>query len=101
MSTIVIASRFGVTQRGYRPSADAETVVPDFDCEQFGTGFLGQPVNTFSSLAFVVAGVAIIARKPRHAVYGGLVALNGAGSVALHGPYPPGPTWRTTFRSWR
>jgi hypothetical protein len=62
---------------------------PDFDCERFGTGFLGQPVNTVSSLAFVAAGVAIIARNPRHLVYGSLVALNGAGSVALHGPYPP------------
>ncbi len=89
VSTIVIASRFGVTQRGDSPSGDAETVVPDFDCEQFGTGLLGQPVNTFSSLAFVIAGVAIMAQKPRHAVYGGLVALNGVGSVALHGPYPP------------
>jgi hypothetical protein len=33
--------------------------------------------------------VAIVARNPRHLVYGSLVALNGAGSVALHGPYPP------------
>ena len=68
---------------------DAGMAGPDFDCEQFGTGFLGQPVNAVSSLAFVVAGVAILARKPSHPVFGILVALNGAGSLALHGPYPP------------
>jgi hypothetical protein len=49
------------------------------------TAFIG---SAASSLAFVAAGVAIIARNPRHLVYGSLVALNGTGSVALHGPYP-------------
>jgi hypothetical protein len=89
VSTIVDESPFGVTQRGYSPSSDAETVVPDFDCERFSTELFGQPVNTVSSLAFVIAGVAILARGQKRFVYGSLVALNGAGSVALHGPYPP------------
>jgi hypothetical protein len=67
-------------------------VPPDFDCERFGEGFLGQPVNAVSSLAFVVAGAAILSggggdRRGR-TEFGLLVTAVGAGSVVLHGPYP-------------
>lgn len=67
-------------------------------CERFGDGlggWLGQPANTVTSVAFVVAGVAIVlARRgglsPAHrAWYAVLVTAVGIGSVIQHGPHPP------------
>lgn len=68
------------------------------DCERIRDGWLAQPVNALTSLAFVAAGGVVLARtwKPardRHGevlAYGAMLALVGAGSVAFHGPQPPG-----------
>jgi hypothetical protein len=61
------------------------------DCERIRAGAVGQPVNTVSSLAYVVAG-AWLARRRRGGVEG-LVPLAavaaGIGSVAYHGPGTP------------
>lgn len=66
------------------------------DCEHIGQGLLGQPVNTLSSLAYVVVGIlllwrALVARSsPRLVltVYAATVGAVGLGSVAFHGPMP-------------
>ncbi|WP_342660877.1 hypothetical protein [Rhodococcus ruber] len=60
-------------------------------CELYrGTGLVGQPAATVSSLAFVVAGLAVLARRGTASVtYGLLVVAVGAGSLVAHGPNPP------------
>lgn len=68
------------------------------DCERIREGWLAQPVNALTSLAFVGAAGVVLARtwrpaRDRHGeilAYGALLALVGAGSVAFHGPQPPG-----------
>lgn len=58
--------------------------------------FLGQPANTVTSFAFVLAGLLIVAgtryraghRVRQRLPYGVLVAAIGAGSVIQHGPHP-------------
>jgi hypothetical protein len=63
------------------------------DCETIGAGFLGQPVNTLTTLAFVVAGLVLIGLRPDRRWVGlGLVAT-GVGSFLFHGPMPPGAEW--------
>ncbi len=63
------------------------------DCEIIGSGFLGQPVNALSSLAFVAAGVIVLIRRPALRWVGfGLVAT-GIGSFLFHGPMPPASEW--------
>ncbi|QAY69804.1 hypothetical protein [Xylanimonas protaetiae] len=66
-------------------------------CEPLGPAFWVQPASAWSSLAFVVAGVAIlaVAWRRRHTpagvlqvALGVLTALNGVGSVVQHGPAP-------------
>jgi hypothetical protein len=62
-------------------------------CERFGQGPLGQPANAVTSLAFVLAGLLVLAggrgapgvRWP----YVLLVIAVGVGSVVQHGPHPP------------
>lgn len=61
------------------------------DCERVLSGFLGQPVNAATSLAFVVAGLAIAGRS-RSWVAAAMVAT-GLGSFLFHGPMPPGSQW--------
>jgi len=66
------------------------------DCEHLGDGFLAQPVNALSSLAYVAVGVELMARAWQQrsrrwpsvglAAFGALVAAEGAGSVGFHGP---------------
>jgi ceramidase len=66
------------------------------DCEHIGQGLLAQPVNTLSSLAYVVAGIlllrrALVARSSQRVVltvYAAAVVAVGLGSVAFHGPMP-------------
>jgi hypothetical protein len=66
------------------------------DCEQIGQGLLAQPVNTLSSLAYVVVGLlllrrALAARSTERvilATYAATVVAVGIGSVAFHGPMP-------------
>ena len=65
-------------------------VIGASDCEELGTGLLAQPFNTWTSLAYVVAGVWIILRRrawrldPSATFFGLLVVANGLGSVAFH-----------------
>jgi hypothetical protein len=68
------------------------------DCERIRDGWLAQPVNALTSLAFVGAAGVVLARSWRPArdrtgevlAYSAVLALVGAGSVAFHGPQPPG-----------
>jgi len=62
------------------------------DCELIGTGFLGQPVNTLTTLAFVVAGGFLLTRPRLRWVGVGLIAT-GIGSFVFHGPMPTGAEW--------
>jgi hypothetical protein len=59
------------------------------DCEALHSGWLGQPANSLSSLAYVVAGAFLLRRggPPGPALALGAV---GVGSVLYHGPMPPG-----------
>jgi hypothetical protein len=72
------------------------------DCERIGGGFLAQPVNALSSLAYVVVGGELIVRAWRQGrtaagragrwpslglgAFGALLAVEGVGSVGFHGP---------------
>lgn len=59
------------------------------DCEALRDGWLGQPVNALSSVAYVVAGVYVLRRGgPRTTALA--LATVGVGSVLYHGPMPPG-----------
>jgi hypothetical protein len=59
------------------------------DCEAFHAGWLGQPVNALSSLAYVAAAVWVV-RRGGPAGPAAALGLVGAGSVLYHGPMPPG-----------
>lgn len=72
----------------------------DTDCERLGDGFLAQPVNTVTSLAYVVIGVVSIVGAGRcvpyqsvSRLYGLALVATGLGSVAFHGPQPVGARW--------
>ena len=77
---------------------DVISRIGESDCETLGDGLFAQPVNTLTSLAYVVAGVAIVARgatrrvteRWRSIVYGTSVAAIGLGSVMFHGPQSSG-----------
>lgn len=58
------------------------------DCERILEGFLGQPVNTITSVGFVLAGLIAYVRRagPPTAT---LIAAVGVGSILFHGPMPP------------
>jgi hypothetical protein len=61
------------------------------DCERITTGWAGQPVNTFTSLAFVAAAISLFgSRRP---VQGAVMLAIGVGSVAFHGPMPSWGEW--------
>jgi len=59
----------------------------ELDCELIRDGLIGQPVNAFSSLAFVVAAIWLVFSRPRSTLRlvgaGGLV-LVGIGSIWFH-----------------
>lgn len=59
------------------------------DCEALRDGWLGQPANTVSSLAYVVAGAYVLRRGGPRAPALALASV-GVGSVLYHGPMPPG-----------
>jgi hypothetical protein len=61
------------------------------DCERVLVGLLGQPVNSLTSLAFVVAGAFTWARS--HRIVGAASIATGVGSFLFHGPMPPGAEW--------
>jgi hypothetical protein len=64
------------------------------DCERIGHGFLAQPANALSSIAYLVAGALLLQRalagRPRAALaaYSATVIGTGLGSAAYHGPMP-------------
>lgn len=71
--------------------------IGETDCEELGDGWLVQPVNALTSLAYVGVGIAIAVvavrrlDRPLHSlVYAAAVAAIGMGSVAFHGPQPAG-----------
>jgi hypothetical protein len=70
-------------------------------CEQYGAGFLAEPANAVTSLAFVAAAVGILVSHRHNAtrphmpvrdrqtvVFATLVAGTGVGSFIQHGPHP-------------
>ena len=63
------------------------------DCEAIAAGILGQPVNTVTTLAFVVAGSLVMARRRDLVWLGAALVLTGIGSFLFHGPMPPGAEW--------
>jgi hypothetical protein len=75
-----------------------DTRLGSTDCERLRPGLIAQPVNTATSLAFVVAAGATALRSRRRGTpygaqevaYSALLALVGIGSVAFHGPQPRG-----------
>lgn len=68
------------------------------DCEEIGEGILGQPVNAISSGAYTLFGLWLVWRAFRsngeetavEVGYGLALASVGLGSIAFHGPVPPG-----------
>jgi hypothetical protein len=68
------------------------------DCERFAAGWAAQPVNTATSAGYLAAGALVALRHGRPGApsaggalaYGAVLALVGAGSIAFHGPQPPG-----------
>ncbi len=68
------------------------------DCEEIGEGLLNQPVNTLSSGVYTVFGAWLIWHALRRrsdetsveVFFGLALASVGIGSVAFHGPAPPG-----------
>lgn len=71
--------------------------IGETDCERLGSGFLAQPVNALTSLAYCVIGVAVIVLSarwtrwwPRSVIYGLCLIGTGLGSVLFHGPQPAG-----------
>jgi hypothetical protein len=68
------------------------------DCEAYGSGWLGQPANTVSSLAFVVLAAWFAWRwvgtgESRLGPFAMASLAIGVGSVAFHGPHPPWGQW--------
>jgi hypothetical protein len=67
------------------------------DCESLGRGFLAQPVNALSSLAFSVLGVVVLVsvtkwhgrERANRVVFGVLMVATGVGSFMFHGPQGP------------
>src|SRR4029453_9662258 len=59
------------------------------DCEALRDGWLGQPVNTLSSVAYVVAGAYVLWRGGPRVPALALAAV-GVGSVLYHRPMTPG-----------
>ena len=62
------------------------------DCEAVVHAFLGQPVNSLTTLAFVAGGVLIMNRSSMTWV--GIASMTtGVGSFLFHGPMPPYAEW--------
>jgi hypothetical protein len=61
------------------------------DCEMLRDGWLGQPVNTLSSVAYLLAGGYVLRRGGPRLPALALAAV-GVGSVLYHGPMTPGAT---------
>ena len=66
------------------------------DCEAVSDAFLGQPVNTLTTAAFIVAGILVIARS-EHTWVGIASIATGIGSFLFHGPMPTYSGWVHDF----
>ncbi len=55
------------------------------DCETIGAGFLAQPVNSLSTIAFILVAILIWRRGSRR--FGWIIAGVGVGSFLFHGPW--------------
>jgi hypothetical protein len=70
------------------------TAIGESDCENIGSGFLAQPVNAVSSLAFAVFGIVVLfsmsnretVERSNRMTFGILMIGTGIGSVLFHGP---------------
>lgn len=79
------------------PVKELVGVIGASDCEAIGDGWLAQPVNAVTSLAFVPAGAWVAGRARGLAGWrrweglalGGALVATGLGSLAFHGPQPP------------
>ena len=78
----------------------AATALRIADCEAIRDGTLRQPSNAISSLALLVAAVWITRRasrvpaeRPELITLAVIVAANGVGSFAFHGPLGPSARW--------
>lgn len=62
------------------------------DCEAVVHAFLGQPVNSLTSLAFVAGGIVVLVQSNLRWV--GIASIaTGLGSFLFHGPMPPYGEW--------
>lgn len=62
------------------------------DCELVRFTLLGQPINTASTLAFMLAGLWLL-RSDRSRWVGWALIATGLGSFAFHGPMPDWGEW--------
>lgn len=61
------------------------------DCERIVSGWVSQPINTVTALAFVAGGLSLaVSRRP---LQGAVLAMVGVGSFTFHGPMPPWGEW--------
>lgn len=74
---------------------DMVVALASSDCERLRSGWLAQPANAVSALAYVAVGVWLLWRSRRPGVHrGALIAAGaamvgvGVGSIAYHGPQP-------------
>ena len=63
------------------------------DCEAIASGFLGQPINALSTIAFLVAGAWLVWQRSRTRWIGIALMATGVGSFLFHGPMPSGNEW--------
>lgn len=72
--------------------------IGESDCETIGVGVLAQPVNAITSATYIAIGLWLVAGALRRGTseratgvaFGLVVTSIGIGSVAFHGPQPPG-----------
>jgi hypothetical protein len=89
-----MVDRSELAARVRRMALDQPETLGDGDCEALRDGWWGQPTNTVTSFAYVVAGGWLGARlrrlrpgqRPAAGAYAALAAVAGIGSVAYHGP---------------
>jgi hypothetical protein len=63
------------------------------DCELIGSGLFGQPVNSLTTIAFLVGGLLVLARRRDRGWVAASMIATGAGSFLFHGPMPSGSEW--------
>jgi len=83
------------------PAVDVAAFLQSTDCEAIGSGWLEQPVNAWSSLAFALVGAGMVGagmvapdraidtrERANRVIFGGLLIATGIGSFLFHGPHP-------------